>query len=159
DGKAQFLFAAQVPFRRLDRDMSKEKLDLVQLATGKMAEPRATAAKIMRCEFFNSGARCGCSDDFPQHLGRHASSPDPSGLVDPVLLIDRKSAPSVVRPASFHSSIATFTHDGIGTVRMCPALPRRSAITQCSSRDWMQSTRRASNSPRRNPHPTSIAIM
>jgi hypothetical protein len=62
--------------------MSKEKLDLVQLATGKMAKPHAAAAKIMRREFFNSGARCGCSDDFPQHLGRHASSPDPSGLVD-----------------------------------------------------------------------------
>ena len=77
----------------------------------------------------------------------------------PVLLIDRKSAPSVMQPASFHSSIATFTHDGIGTVRMCPALPRRSAITQCSSRDWTESTRRASNSPRRNPHPTSVAIM
>jgi len=42
DGKAQFLFAAQVPFRRLDRDMSKEEL--------------AAAAKIMRRECFNSGA-------------------------------------------------------------------------------------------------------
>jgi len=57
DGKAQSLFAAQVPFRRLGRDMSKKKLDLVQLATGKMAEPRAAATKIMRREFFNSGAR------------------------------------------------------------------------------------------------------
>jgi hypothetical protein len=41
DGKAQFLLAAEVAFRRLDRDVSKQKLDLVQLATGKMAEPRA----------------------------------------------------------------------------------------------------------------------
>jgi hypothetical protein len=46
DGKAQFLLAAEVPFRRLDRDVSKQKLDLVQLATGKMAESRA-AAPIM----------------------------------------------------------------------------------------------------------------
>jgi hypothetical protein len=46
DGKAQFLLAAEVPFRRLDRDVSKQKLDLVQLATGKMAEPRATATTM-----------------------------------------------------------------------------------------------------------------
>jgi len=46
----------------------------------------------------------------------------------PVLLIDRKIAPSVMPLASFHSSIAAFTHAGIGTVRMCPAFPIRSAI-------------------------------
>jgi hypothetical protein len=46
DGKAQFLLAAEVPFRRLDRDVSKQKLDLVQLATETMAESRA-AASIM----------------------------------------------------------------------------------------------------------------
>src|SRR6516162_11531895 len=50
DGKAQFLLAAEVAFRRLDRDMSKQKLDLIQLPTSKMAEPRATSAKIMRRE-------------------------------------------------------------------------------------------------------------
>ena len=44
DGKAQFLFAAEVAFRRLDRDMSKQKLDLIQLPTCKMAEPSATPA-------------------------------------------------------------------------------------------------------------------
>jgi len=80
--------------------MSKEKLDLVQLATGKMAKPHAAAAKIMRREFFNSGARCGCSDDFPQHLGVM-----PVPLSRPVLLIDRKSAPSVMQPASFDTSL------------------------------------------------------
>jgi hypothetical protein len=61
DGKAQFLLAAEVPFRRLDRDVSKQKLDLVQLATGKMADPRAAAPKIMRRECFNSGTLCGGS--------------------------------------------------------------------------------------------------
>jgi hypothetical protein len=39
DGKAQFLFAAEVAFRRLDRGMPKQKLDLIQLSTCKMAEP------------------------------------------------------------------------------------------------------------------------
>ena len=82
DGTAQFLLAAEVSFRRLDRDVSKQKLDLVQLATGKMAEPRAAAPKIMRREFFNSGTFRGGSDDLPEHLGRHACSPDPTRSVD-----------------------------------------------------------------------------
>ena len=82
DGKAQFLLAAEVPFRRLDRDVSKQKLDLVQLATGKMAEPRAAAAEILWREFFDSGTLRGGSDDLPQYLGRHACSPDPTRFAD-----------------------------------------------------------------------------
>ena len=82
DGKTQFLLAAEVTFRRLDRDVSKQKLDLVQFATGKMAEPRAATSKIMRREFFNSGTLGGGSDDLPQYLGRHACTPDPTRFVD-----------------------------------------------------------------------------
>jgi hypothetical protein len=41
DGRAQSLLAAEVAFCRLDREVSKQKLDLIQLPTGKMAEPRA----------------------------------------------------------------------------------------------------------------------
>ena len=73
----------------------------------------------------------------------------------PVLLIDRKIAASVMPQASFHSSIAAFTHAGIGTVPMCPAFPIMSAITQRSSRNCVASTRRAGSSPR--PHPISVA--
>jgi len=38
-----------------------------------------------------------------------------------------------------------------------PALPSKSAITQCSSLNWIDSTRSASSSPRRSPHPMSMA--
>ena len=65
----------------------------------------------------------------------------------PALLIERKITPSVMPLASFHTSIAAFTHAGIGTVRMCPAFPIKSAITQCSSRTPMASIRRPSSSP------------
>lgn len=105
----------------------------------------AQLPKIMRREFFDTGTLCGGLDDLHSTLGVM-----PVPQTRPALLVDRKIPPSVIQPASFHSSIAAFTHDGIGTVRMCPALPRRSAITQCSSRDWMESTRRVSNSPRRS---------
>ena len=62
--------------------MSKQELDLIQLTAGEMAEPRTTTPKIMRREFLNSGTRRGGSDDLPQHLGRHARSPDPTRFVD-----------------------------------------------------------------------------
>ena len=53
----------------------------------------------------------------------------PLPQIRPLLLIDRKSAPSVMAAAPFHASTASFTHAGIGMVRMCPALPRKSATT------------------------------
>ena len=49
--------------------MSKQKLDLVQLAAGKVAKPRAAAPKIMRREFFDTGTLRGGLDDLPQITG------------------------------------------------------------------------------------------
>jgi hypothetical protein len=63
------------------------------------------------------------------------------------LLIEREITPSVMPLASIHTSIAAFTHAEIGTVRICPAFPIKSAITQCSSRTSMASIRRPSSSP------------
>jgi hypothetical protein len=83
DGQAQFLLAAEIPFRRLDLDVSKQKLDLVQLATGKMAEPRATATTMPHAarvfQFRHASRRLGRP---PQYLGRHACSPNPTRFVD-----------------------------------------------------------------------------
>jgi len=63
DGKAQILLAAEVAFRGLDQDVSKQELDLIQLAASNLAEPRAAASKIMR-EFLNTGTRRGGANDF-----------------------------------------------------------------------------------------------
>jgi len=52
----------------------------------------------------------------------------------PALLIDRNTRPSVICADSVQASTALFTHSGIGTVRIWPPLPIKSAITQCSSR-------------------------
>ena len=82
NGEAQFLLATEVALRRLDGDVSKQELDLIQFATGKTAEPRSAAAQIMRREFLNSGARRGGANGLPQHLGRHSGSPNPTSLVD-----------------------------------------------------------------------------
>ena len=54
----------------------------------------------------------------------------PSPQTRPALLIARKTGPRVSPAATVHWSIAVFTQAGIGTVRMWPAFPRRSATTQ-----------------------------
>jgi len=58
--------------------------------------------------------------------------------------------------AAKQASTLLFTQIGMGTVRTWPPLPTRSAITQCSSRCWIDSTRRPNNSARRRPHPINI---
>ena len=55
----------------------------------------------------------------------------------PPLLIARNTGPCVMAAAAVHAWTWLFTHVGMGTVRMCPPLPTRSAMTQCSSRCWL----------------------
>jgi hypothetical protein len=93
------------------------------------------APKVMRREFLNSGTRRGGSDHLPHDFGCHASSPDPACFED------RPKERAFGDATSLLPFIdRTFTYDGIGT-------------------DWIESTRSASNSTRRNPHPISIAII
>ena len=52
----------------------------------------------------------------------------------PILCTRRNSLPDVRLAASTHWSRISFTHIGIGIVRICPALPFRSTMAQCCSR-------------------------
>jgi hypothetical protein len=45
-GESELLFAAEVMFRRLDRDVAEQELDLVELAAGQMTEP-GTRSPVM----------------------------------------------------------------------------------------------------------------
>jgi hypothetical protein len=78
DGAAQLLIAAEVTHCGLDRDVSKQELDLIQFATGEVAQPRASATKVMRSKFLYARSRGGLPDNLPQHLRRHPSSPEPA---------------------------------------------------------------------------------
>ena len=79
---SEFLFAPEVPLRRLDGDMPQEKLDLLELAAGQMAQPRASTAQIVWSQFLDAGACRRRPDDIPEHLRRHPVAPDPPRLVD-----------------------------------------------------------------------------
>src|SRR5262245_18688314 len=102
---------------------------------------------------------CGASRSMPARAAAARTTSQrifgdmPSPHTRPALLIARKTAPPVMSAAAIHASMAAFTHLGMGTVRTCPLLPTRSAITQCSSRCWIDSTRSVNNSARRSPQP------
>ena len=134
--------------------MPKEELDLIQFAAGKMAEAGTGAPQVVRRQALDAGASRRRPDDVSQHLWRHAVSPDMASLVDRA-----EHRASVIAAAAVQASTAAFTHAGIGTVRMWPALPTRSAMTQCSSRCWIVSTRSARSSARRKPRPINIATI
>src|SRR5260370_39969803 len=82
DGAAQILLTTEVTLGRLDRDVPEQELDLIQFSAGKMAEPGTTATEVVRCQFRDFCLRRASSEDLPQHLCRHSSSPNPTGLVD-----------------------------------------------------------------------------
>jgi hypothetical protein len=60
----------------------------------------------------------------------------PSPQAVPVLQTHRNTLRHATPDARVHSSITPFTQSETGTVRMCPPLPTRSTIAQCSSRRW-----------------------
>ena len=95
--------------------MSEQELNLIEFAAGEVTEPCATAPQVMRCKL-SMPAREAAS----RTISHSTFGVIPVPQTRPVLLMDRNSAPSVMPAAFFHSSIAAFTHEGIGTVRICP---------------------------------------
>jgi hypothetical protein len=53
--------------------VTKKKLDLLQFASRTMAQARASAAKIVRCQIVYAGLLGTPLDRIPDYVGRHAS--------------------------------------------------------------------------------------
>ncbi len=66
----------------LDGDVPKQELNLIQLAAGQVAKPRAGASQIVRCELLDSCTRGALSYDLPQNLRSHSYAPGFTSLVD-----------------------------------------------------------------------------
>lgn len=105
-------------------NVPKQELDLIEFATCEMT----SLVHVRR-------RSCGASFSIPaRDAASRTTSHGTFGVIllpqtRPALLIDRKSTPSVMPLASFQVSTASFTHPGMGMVRTCPALPKRSAMT------------------------------
>ena len=129
-GESELLFATEIVFRCLDGDVAEQELDLVELAARQMAKTRTCSGQIMGRQLVYSGSRGAAFLKISQST--FGVMPSPQIFPDLLMALNRQS--SLIPLASVQRSRASFTQSGIGTVRMCPAFPWRSAITQCSSR-------------------------
>src|ERR1700686_1218183 len=78
---SEILFAAEIAFRSLDRCVSKQELNLLQLPTAAVAQLRAGSPQIMRCNVLQPGSLAAGSDHVPDNVLREAAAPhlSPSG--------------------------------------------------------------------------------
>lgn len=93
--------------------MSEEKLNLLEFTSCLMAQAGTCSAQIMGSKPCQAPARGSLSNNRPNHFGVK-----PFPHVRPTLLMALNSGPEVSPADAVHSSIAFFTHSGIGTVRM-----------------------------------------
>ena len=83
DRQSNPLFAPKVALCRLNRNVSQEELDLLQLASRRMAEPSTGPTQIVWRQLHHAKALGGFLHNVPNCLHRHAISPSPSKFVDP----------------------------------------------------------------------------
>ena len=57
--------------------MPAEEVDLIQLATGEVAQAGTGAPEIVRRELAEAGCRGRRADDIPEHLWRSSRGPTP----------------------------------------------------------------------------------
>src|SRR5258708_10866715 len=68
DGLSQSLFTTEIFFRGLHRDVAQQKLNLLKLAPGAVAETSTRPSKVMRRKFYDSNLACVLLNDMPHHL-------------------------------------------------------------------------------------------
>jgi hypothetical protein len=73
------LFAAEITFGCLDRDMAKEELDVLQLSAGGAAQLRARAPEVMRRDGPESEFGSLLLDDVPNQAFGRALAPKSVG--------------------------------------------------------------------------------
>jgi len=76
------LFATQVPFRRLHRNVPQQELNLLQFTASLMALAGASPSEVMRGQGRNLTCLRFLFHHAPDDLGAEACSPDPSRFID-----------------------------------------------------------------------------
>jgi hypothetical protein len=76
------LFAAKVPFRRLDAHVAEQELDLFKLPAGFVTQTRACATKIVRSHILQTTFRTPGLHHTPDNLRAECTLPNSLGLVD-----------------------------------------------------------------------------
>src|SRR5580700_5339868 len=109
--------------------MPEQKLDLLQFASGQMAQGAPLRRRSWGARFAIPARRAAPFTTCQMALGVMCSP-----QIAPVLLTARKIKLVVIPAARVQLSTVHFTQFGIGTVRTCFPFPIKSATTQCSSR-------------------------
>ncbi len=125
---------------------------MFQLSSRRVAELRAGAPQVVRCEGTKTGFRGIQLDHMPDHAFRDAITP---ALTRPANTTEYSSRMelSCTKPLIQ----GRLSHSGTGTVRMCPPLPTRSTMAQCSSRCCKCANSKSANSRLRSPQPSKMA--
>src|SRR5579862_1865525 len=71
----EILFAAEIPFCRLDRCMAQQELNLLQLAAARVAQLRTGSPQIVRCNMFQARSLAARLHHVPHNILRDAFSP------------------------------------------------------------------------------------
>ena len=94
---SEILFATEIAFRRLDGCMSQQELNLLQLATARVAQLRAGSPQVMRCNMLQARSLAATLDYVPYDILRDAFPPHLSRSGN-----RRKILPSVTLAATVH---------------------------------------------------------
>lgn len=99
DGRPDSLLAAQVSLGGLDRDVTKEKLDLFQLGAGGMTQPSACSPQVMRGQPVDPGFLGELADNVPNNLFGHAFTPSFPSPIHPAKTVTLHTVDDVLDEA------------------------------------------------------------
>jgi len=72
---SEILFATEIALRRLDGCVSQQELNLLQLATARVAQLRAGSPQVMRRDMLQARSLAASLDYVPHHILRDAFPP------------------------------------------------------------------------------------
>ncbi len=72
---SEILFAAEIAFRRLDRCVSQQELNLFQLSSAVMTQLRTRPPQVVGCDVLQARSPTAGPDHVPHHILRDALAP------------------------------------------------------------------------------------
>jgi hypothetical protein len=153
---AEILFAAQIAFRRLDRCMPQQELNLLQLATARVEPLRTGSPQVMLRNMLQARSLAATLDYVPHHILRDAFSPHLSRSRD-------SSKDSSLRDLGCHYPLIECRFDPLrnGHRADMPALSdqihHRPVPLAHLDLIHLQAHKRPTSSDLRKPHPNSMA--
>jgi hypothetical protein len=147
---SEILFAAQIAFSCLDGCMPQQELNLLQLATARVAQLRTSPPQVMRRNMLQARSLAATLDYVPHDILRDAFSPHVSrsgnGSKDPSI-----RDPGCGRPLIESRFYPFWNGHGADVSTLADQ------VAQCPCRIWTSSRSKPTSSDLRKPQPNSMA--